>query len=101
MNFLEENSNLIGDREGDTLFTRDAILGYRLDDQWRVAAVGSLQKFDKTENENQVVYFAAGYTWNEWQVMSGVGQYVSTHQERAFSAFATLTWTGLKSLSLF
>ncbi len=99
--FLEESSNLLGDRHGDRLETRDAIIGYRLSDSWRFAVAGTIQRFAEAQTDNQVVYLAAGFGWADWQVMSGVGQYQSTHQEPGLAAFLTLSWTVEKGLALF
>ncbi len=99
--FLEETSNLVGEKNGDRLSTQEFILGYTISDHWKSALISSHQKFKVTGHSNRFMYLGAGYSWQKWQVFAGAGQYQSTHQSQRMSAFASLTWTGAKSMGLF
>ena len=107
--FIDETSSLPGKVLGDSLTTWNGMLGYSVDEIWRVGVFTQFVRMHEVVgNSNWTFAFAqmnsdsalGFFKGEDWTYNFGIGTYTSPVHPIGFSAVFRLKWTGEKGLPL-
>jgi hypothetical protein len=98
--FREEGSALVSQPGSDALRSLTGVLGFTINKDWNLGIVLSDQTFIGSQNNNQNRAFVLNHFSGPWRWAVGIGDYVSSHQSRGYTANLSITWIGIPSLQL-
>lgn len=100
-NFIDENTMLINDKNGDHYFYSDVILGYRLNPDLSFGVNFNDTKITTSLNSNLMRSVFVSYKQGkELNYIFGVGYYESSVQAREFTVYGVFRWLLGSSLDL-
>jgi hypothetical protein len=98
--FADENSVLVGKRDGDRLVTQKLYLVYRPLENWRFGGFISKQQMTISSTSNQTQGLFTRLTSNPWAYTVGLNLYESSTQVRSPGLFVAVSRTGIPSIGL-
>jgi len=98
--FADENSVLVGKRDGDRLLTQQSFLVYQPLENWRLGGFMSKQQMTTSSTSNQTQGVFTRFTAPPWSYVVGLNLYESTTQTRSPGIFIALSWSGIPSIGL-
>ncbi len=98
--FADENSVLVGKKDGDRLLTQRIFLAWSPLPNWRWGGFLSVQQMDVSSASNRTQGVFGKFAAEPWAFTAGLNFYESSTHSRSPGIFTAISWTGIPSISL-
>lgn len=98
--FLDETTNLIGAREGESARTIGSGIFYKLSSSYQLGILWAEQQFMRSQNSSETLSLLGQMKHQDWKYSLAIGQFRSTHQDAGATVAVQATWTFAESPSL-
>ncbi len=99
--FADERSTTIGGPGKDTLHRLDAVIGYKINDQYAAGYLMHRNVMQKYENSTHMNQGFVRYQGQDWSLLVGAGTFRSRNDQLFYSSLFMFQWAGAKGLLLF